>query len=67
MNNNCPNCLDHENRLKNLEKSMEEVQNYIKKSSVTVAVISFLGVVLTAMTSFFGVILTAFFKSKGII
>lgn len=67
MNENCPYCLDHENRLKKLEKDMEEVQSYIKKSSVTVAIISFCGVIFTALTSFAGVVFTAFLKSKGIL
>lgn len=64
--NDCPYHIDHENRIKTLEKNMEEVQSYIKKSSVTVAIISFLGVLITAFTSFFGVVFTAFLKSKGI-
>ena len=66
MNENCPYCLDHENRLKKLERDMEEIKNDNKKHSIVVAAISLLGVVITAMTSFFGVVFTAFLKSKGI-
>lgn len=66
MNNDCPHCLDHENRLKTLEKHMEEVKADIKKQSVTVAYISLAGVIITAMTSFAGVVFTAFLKSKGV-
>jgi hypothetical protein len=66
MNEKCPYCLDHENRLKTLEKNMEEVKSDIKKQSVTVALISFCGVVFTALTSFAGVVFTAFLKSKGV-
>lgn len=67
MNENCPYCLDHENRLKKLEKDMEEVKSDIKKQIVTVAIISFCGVIFTALTSFAGVVFTAFLKSKGIL
>lgn len=66
MNNNCPNCLDHENRLKTLEKNMEEVRADIKKQSLTVAYISLIGVIITAMSSFAGVLITSLLKSKGI-
>ena len=66
MNENCPYCLDHENRLKKLERDMEELKSDNKKQSVIVATISLLGVIITAMTSFFGVVFTAFLKSKGI-
>lgn len=64
--NNCPNCLDHENRIKKLEHDMEEIKNDNKKQSVVVATISLIGAVVTAMMSFAGVVFTAFLKSKGV-
>lgn len=67
MNNNCPHCLDHENRIGKLEKDMEEVKSDNKKQSVIVATISLIGAVVTAMMGFAGVVVAAFFKSKGII
>lgn len=63
----CPSHRDHEHRISRLEGEMSEVQTHIKKSSVTVAIISFLGVLLTAMTSFLGVVITAVLKGKGVI
>jgi hypothetical protein len=54
--NNCPSCRDHEHRLGRLEKEMDEVQTHIKKQSVIVAVISFLGVLITAILQFGAVI-----------
>jgi hypothetical protein len=62
----CPYHIDHENRIKSLEHNMEEVKNDIKKQIVTVAMISFCGVIFTALTSFAGVVFTAFLKSKGV-
>ena len=67
MNNNCPNCLDHENRLKKLEKDMEEVKQDNKKQTVVVAIISLIGAVFTAIAGFAGVVFTAFMQSKGIL
>jgi len=52
----CPSHKDHEHRIVRLEKEMEEVQTHIKKSSVTVAIISFLGVLITAILQFGAVI-----------
>ena len=52
----CPSHRDHEHRINRLEKEMEEVQTHIKKSSVTVAIISFLGVLITALLQFGAVI-----------
>lgn len=66
MNEKCPYCLDHDNRLKKLEKDMEEIKNDNKKQSITVATISLIGAVFTALTSFAGVVFTAFLKSKGV-
>lgn len=54
--NKCPSHKDHEHRIVRLEKEMEEVQTHIKKSSVTVAIISFLGVLITAILQFGAVI-----------
>ena len=67
MNNDCPHCLDHENRIVRLEKNMEELRADNKKQSVTVAMISLIGAVVTSMMSFAGVVFTAFLKSKGVI
>ena len=53
---NCPSHKDHEHRINRLEKEMEEVQTHIKKSSGTVAIISFLGVLITAILQFGAVI-----------
>ena len=52
----CPSHKDHEHRIQRLEGEMAEVQTHIKKSSVTVAVISFLGVLITAILQFGAVI-----------
>ena len=54
--NECPSHKDHEHRIERLEKEMNEVQTHIKKSSVTVAIISFLGVLITAILQFGAVI-----------
>lgn len=61
----CPYCKDHENRLIRLEKGMEECQSHIKQSSVTVAIISLIGALITAATSFASYIIVALAKSKG--
>ena len=66
MNEKCPYCLEHSNRLERLEKDMEEIKGDNKKQSVVVATISFIGAVFTAMMSFAGVMVTAFLKSKGV-
>lgn len=65
MSNDCPYHADHENRLKRLEKDMEEVDKHIKSSNVTVAVISAVGVIVTALSSVIGVVFTSYAKSKG--
>lgn len=67
MNNNCPNCLDHENRIRSLEKDMDEVKADNKKQSVIVATIGLIGAVVTATMSFAGVVFAAFLQSKGVI
>ena len=64
-NFDCPFHSDHENRLKRLEKDMEEVDKHIKSSNITVAVISTVGVVVTALSSVAGVVITSYAKSKG--
>ncbi len=63
----CPYHIDHENRIKKLEKDMEEVRADNKKQSVIVATISLIGAVVTAMMGFAGVVVAAFFKSKGLL
>ena len=67
MNTNCPHCLDHENRIGKLEKDMNEVKQDNKKQTVTVAIISLIGAIVTAIASFAGVVFTAFMQSKGIL
>ncbi len=52
----CKYHTDHEHRLERLEKEMVEVQTHIKKQSVIVAIISFLGVLITAVLQFGAVI-----------
>lgn len=57
MNENiCPSHKDHEHRIERLEKEMGEVQTHIKKQSIIVAIISFLGVLITAILQFGAVI-----------
>ena len=34
MNNDCPHCLDHENRIRSLEKDMDEIKADNKKQKV---------------------------------
>ena len=59
MNENiCPSHRDHEHRLDRLEKEMNEVQTHIRKQSVIVAIISFLGVLITAILQFASVYMT---------
>lgn len=48
----CKYHTDHEHRIDRLEKEMSEVQTHIKKQSVIVAIISFLGVLITAILQF---------------
>lgn len=67
MNENCPYCLDHENRLKKLEKDMDELRQDNKKQTVIVAVIGLISAIVTAMAGFAGVVFTTFMKSKGLL
>lgn len=62
----CKYHTDHENRITRLEHDMDEIKKDNKKQSVTVALISLVGAVVTAMMSFAGVVFTAFLKSKGV-
>lgn len=66
MNDKCPYCRDHENRIGKLEKDMDEVKQENKKQTVTVAFISLVGAVFTAIAGFAGVVFTAFAQAKGI-
>ena len=66
QNEDCKYHRDHENRITRLEHDMEEIKKDNKKQSVTVALISLVGAVVTAMMSFAGVVFTAFLKSKGV-
>lgn len=52
----CKYHTDHEHRIDRLEKEMSEVQTHIKKQSVIVAIISFLGVLITAILQFGAVV-----------
>lgn len=54
----CPSHKDHEHRITRLEGEMNEVQTHIRKQSVIVAIISFLGVLITAILQFASVYMT---------
>lgn len=58
----CPSHKDHEHRIDRLEKEMSEVQTHIRKQSIIVAIISFLGVLITAILQFAAVL----FSAKGV-
>ena len=58
----CPSHKDHEHRIDRLEKEMGEVQTHIGKQSIIVAIISFLGVLITAILQFAAVL----FSAKGV-
>ena len=62
----CKYHRDHENRITRLEHDMEEIKKDNKKQSITVAMISLVGAVVTAMMSFAGVVVAALLKSNGV-
>lgn len=63
----CPAHIDHENRIKRLETSMEKTLEYVNKFSPTVliAFFGFAGTCVATVGSLIGVVLAAAMKAHG--
>lgn len=53
----CVHHVDHENRIKNLEGDMKEVQNKLGNPAVAVAVVGLVGTFLSGTMAFLGVVM----------